>query len=144
MSDQIEELIREIAAKHGIAVARDDPILVLQTINLRLLKDSADAQQQQLKEFAEQMEVVSMRWKLDSTEKAERVLNAALSYSKGAADQILKEHVQNIEETIKSEISTLLDSITRQNQWSRRHALINLIASCLTVSSLVVAIAFLR
>ena len=32
MADQVEELIKEIAAKHGIAVSRDDPILVLQTI----------------------------------------------------------------------------------------------------------------
>jgi ketopantoate reductase len=27
MSDQIEELIQEIAQKHGIAVGRNDPIL---------------------------------------------------------------------------------------------------------------------
>jgi hypothetical protein len=45
MTDPVEELIREIAAKHGIAVSRDDPILILQTINTRLLQDSAKAQQ---------------------------------------------------------------------------------------------------
>jgi len=89
MSDQIEELIREIAAKHGIAVARDDPILVLQTINLRLLRDSADAQQKQLDQFKEELEGVSMRWKLDSTDKAERVLNAALAASKSTIDQVM-------------------------------------------------------
>ena len=33
MADQMEELIKEIAAKHGITVPRDDPILFLQTIN---------------------------------------------------------------------------------------------------------------
>lgn len=43
MSDQIEELIKEIAAKHGIAVSRDDPILVLQTINNRLMQNSSKA-----------------------------------------------------------------------------------------------------
>ena len=43
MSDQLEELIKEIASKHGIAVSRDDPILVLQTINNRLLQDSSKA-----------------------------------------------------------------------------------------------------
>ena len=42
--DKIEELIREIAAKHGIAVGRDDPILILQTINMKLMQDSASAQ----------------------------------------------------------------------------------------------------
>ena len=45
MADPVEELIREIAAKHGIAVSREDPIFVLQTINQRLMQDSAKAQQ---------------------------------------------------------------------------------------------------
>ena len=53
MGDQTEELLREIAAKHGIAVARDDPILVLQTINSRLMQESARAQQVQLDRFKE-------------------------------------------------------------------------------------------
>ena len=48
MGDRIEELIKEIAVKHGIAVSRDDPILVLHTINNRLLQDSSKAQQIQL------------------------------------------------------------------------------------------------
>ena len=41
----VEELIQEIALKHGITVSRDDPILILQTINKRLMEDSAKAQQ---------------------------------------------------------------------------------------------------
>jgi len=45
MPDQVEKLIKEIAAKHGIAVSRDDAILILQTINNRLLQDGAKAQQ---------------------------------------------------------------------------------------------------
>jgi hypothetical protein len=45
MADQLEELIKEIAAKHGIAISHDDPILVLQTINNRLMKDTCKAQQ---------------------------------------------------------------------------------------------------
>jgi hypothetical protein len=30
MADPIDELIKEIAGKHGIAVGRDDPIMILQ------------------------------------------------------------------------------------------------------------------
>lgn len=56
MADQVEELIKEIAAKHGIAVSRDDPILVLQTINNRLMQDSSKAQQAQLDQYKEELE----------------------------------------------------------------------------------------
>ena len=48
MPDNVDELIKEIAVKHGIAVSRDDPILILQTINNRLMQDSEKAQQAML------------------------------------------------------------------------------------------------
>ena len=70
MADQVEELIREIAAKHGIAVSRDDPILVLQTINNRLLEDGAKAQQVQLDQYKQEMEALSLRWGNDAKGKS--------------------------------------------------------------------------
>ena len=53
--DKIEELIREIAAKHGIAVGRDDPDLDPQTINMKLMQDSASAQQEILDAFKSEL-----------------------------------------------------------------------------------------
>jgi hypothetical protein len=79
---EVEELIREIAAKHGIAVGPDDPIFVLHTINQRLLADSAKAQQVMLDRYKEEMEVIAHAWSTDAKSKAERVLNASLAASK--------------------------------------------------------------
>ena len=42
--DKIEETIKAIAARHGIALGRDDPILILQTINERLMQDNRNYQ----------------------------------------------------------------------------------------------------
>ena len=74
MDDPVDELIKEIAGKHGIAVGRDDPIMILQTINARLLADSAKAQQAMLERYKEELEALSARWSSDAKEKAERVL----------------------------------------------------------------------
>jgi cell division septum initiation protein DivIVA len=82
MADPIEDLIREIAAKHGIAVSRDDPILILQTINTRLLQDSAKAQQVMLDQYKEELEALALRWGNDARDKAERILNASLAASR--------------------------------------------------------------
>jgi uncharacterized protein (DUF2267 family) len=131
MCDQIEELIREIAAKHGIAVARDDPILVLQTINNRLLQDSASAQQAQLDRFKEELEAISLRWQSDSKEKAERVINTALVASKSAMDQVLRGCAQTASDLFKSELDTALSAIANQAQLARRAAIFNLVASCI-------------
>mgnify|MGYP003379481151 CR=1 FL=1 len=79
--DKIEETIKAIAARHGIAVSRDDPILVLQTINDRLMQDSQAAQQEILEGFKSELEAIAHRWGEDSKGKAERTLNAALALS---------------------------------------------------------------
>jgi hypothetical protein len=91
MADPIEELIKEIAAKHGIAVSRDDPILILQTINTRLLQDSAKAQQVMLDQYKEELEALALRWGNDARDKAERILNASLAASKGAMVKLMQE-----------------------------------------------------
>lgn len=144
MSDKIEELIREIASKHGIAVARDDPILVLQTINNRLLQDSAAAQQVQLDQFKEELEVVSLRWKADAKDKAERVVNAALAASKSAMDQILRDGAHATTSLLKSELERAFSSMASHAHEARRTALLNLAASCMTIFAVVISVWLLK
>ena len=59
--DKVEALIKDIAARHGIALGRDDPILILQTINARLLEDSAAAQEAMLDRFKAELEAIAHR-----------------------------------------------------------------------------------
>ena len=62
MPDNVDELIKEIAVKHGIAVSRDDPILILQTINNRPMQDREKAQQAMLDQYKEELEALALRW----------------------------------------------------------------------------------
>jgi hypothetical protein len=83
MADGMDEVISEVAAKHGIAFGRDDPVLVLHTINDRLLRESAAAQQALLEACKGQLEAsASSRWHTDATTRAERILHAAVTGSK--------------------------------------------------------------
>jgi hypothetical protein len=82
--DKIEELIREIAAKHGIAVGRDDPILILQTINMKRDAGQRIRPAGNLGRFKSELESIAHRWGDDAKGKAERTLNAALAASKDA------------------------------------------------------------
>ena len=77
MSDKMNEVVQDIAVKHGVVLGKDDPILILQTINQRLLEENRKAQQEMLAQFKEEMENISSQWKNDANEKAEKVLNAA-------------------------------------------------------------------
>ena len=38
MDDKIDSLIQEISTKHGVVIGRDDPILILHSVNMRLIE----------------------------------------------------------------------------------------------------------
>jgi hypothetical protein len=140
MADQVEELIKEIAAKHGIAVSRDDPILVLQTINSRLMQDSSKAQQVQLDQYKEELEALALRWGNDAKGKAERILNASLSASKDAMGQIMQEGARATAASVRTEIDAALASIAGPIRDARRIAMLNVAASCITLLAAAVAL----
>jgi hypothetical protein len=130
---QIEEIIREIATKHGIVVSRDDPILILQTINNRLLLDGAKAQQAMLDRFKAELEDLALRWGNDAKGRAETILNAALAASKGAMAQTMDDLAKQAATSVAVEIDGALGRIARPVQDARRLALFNLTAACLTM-----------
>ena len=130
---ELEELIKEIAVKHGIALGRDDPILILQTLNNRLLQASQKAQQALLDQYKAELEELSLRWSTDAKEKAERILNASLDASKVAVEQLMRASAKEMITTIKAEIDASLNRINRRIKDTNRISLINLAASCITL-----------
>jgi hypothetical protein len=132
-TDKIEETIKEIAAKHGIAVGRDDPILILQTINERLMQDSATAQQEILDRFKEEMEAITHRWGDDAKNKAERTLNAALMASRGAMMETMQDGAKAVAESLRREVESTTTRLASSIRESRRVAIMNLVAACMTV-----------
>ncbi|HDO7885766.1 TPA: conjugal transfer protein TraM [Legionella pneumophila] len=136
MSDKINEAIQDIAVKHGVVLGRDDPVLILQTMNDRLLEENRKAQQEMLTQFKEEMESISSQWKVDAKDKAEKVLNAALASSKEAMNKILREATDEFAQVMKKLISDSLteaNELTHQTRKANRFILLAL-ASMLTFS----------
>lgn len=140
MSDQIEELIREIAAKHGIAVSRDDPILVLQTINNRLMQDSAKAQQAMLDQYKEELEAIAQRWSNDAKTKAEKILNASLTASKEAMIRLMHEGAEYTVGAVRAEVEAALGKVAAPIRNARRLVMWNLAAAGITLIAAAVAL----
>jgi hypothetical protein len=137
---QIEEIIREIAFKHGIAVSRDDPILILQTINNRLLSDGAKAQQVMLDGFKAEMEHSALRWRNEAKENAEQILNAALGASKRSFEQSLEMMATSAANKVACEIDRALERVTRPVKAARHLAIFNLAAASLTLGGSALAL----
>jgi hypothetical protein len=84
MSEKLDKIVQDITIKHGVLLGKDDPILMLQTMNEQLIEENRKAQQDLLVQFREEIESISSQWKDDAKEKAEKILNVALASSKEA------------------------------------------------------------
>lgn len=133
--DLVEETIKEIAAKHGIAVGRDDPILILQTINNRLMQDSARAQQTILQQFKEELEGVAHRWGAEAKDKAERTLTAALRASKEAMATSMQEGAAVAAGAVRAEMESALRRADQAASGMRAVLWANLFASAITLAA---------
>jgi hypothetical protein len=140
MPDPVDQLIREIAAKHGVAVGRDDPILILQTINAQLLEDGAKAQRDMLRTHKEELEAIAQRWGSDARDKAERILSAGLAASKEAMGRVMQEGAMAATASMRSEIDQALGGITQALEQARGLARINMIAAALTLVAAAIAL----
>lgn len=129
MSSNVDDLIREIAARHGIAVGRDDPILILQTVNERLMRESVDAQKDLLARFAQELEAVAHRWEDDAKGKAERIVNASLAATKAAMENIMQEGAAATASAMRREVDAGVVRIAASAAAGRRVAIMNIVAA---------------
>lgn len=132
-SDRVEALIREIAVTHGIAVSRNDPIMILQTINMRLLDDSAKAQEAMLDAYKQELEGLNQQWGNNAKAMADRVLTASLSASKEAMATLMHQGARELTKGVKSEVEAgIAASIATPVREGRRIAIFNVIAAVMT------------
>ena len=60
-ADPLDDIIREVRMKHGIAVSRDDPILMVYTINRKVMEASISLQSALLEECRRDCEATATR-----------------------------------------------------------------------------------
>ncbi|MCK9709857.1 conjugal transfer protein TraM [Pseudomonas syringae] len=133
MADDLERLREEIFRVHGISVGKDDPIMILYTLNNRLLADGAKAQEDQLDAFKSELEGIAFRWGNDAKDKAERILNASLTVSKEAMTNIMQAAAAEAVKTLQTEFGRSLASVEAPARTARTMTLLNLLASGVTL-----------
>ena len=104
----LDELIREVAAKHGVALGRGDPLMILPTINRRLAEQSAAAQQAALAAFQAELEQAMTRLGVANKDMAERAIGAAVD----AARSILLTQAKELAQQQTAEIQAAAAMVT--------------------------------
>jgi len=135
----IEELIKEIAVKNGVAVDAADPIMIVHTANARLLRQTMDSQQEILDHFKSELEEMSQRWGLDAKSKAEKILNAAFDASRQSMQALIEDNAKAVSSVINAEIEKSVSKLQRPINDARHIAMLNIIAACITLVGAAVA-----
>ncbi|MDR8093135.1 conjugal transfer protein TraM [Burkholderia gladioli] len=132
LDEAIDALIGEIAVKHGVAVSRDDPLLIMQTIFRHLSAQGVAAQEEALERFKEDMEGVSLRWGVDAKGKADRVLTTALAESREAMTQAIQDGARAAVSAVQSELSKTQAALSEERLATRRYSIYAIAASSLS------------
>lgn len=120
MTDKIQQIIQEISKKHGILISRDDPVLMVHTINDFIIEDSIREQQTLLNQYKQELEVILHRWADNARELSERVLNTALASGKEAMTKVLHDSSSLVVQSIQNELSVLLKQVVRERRVTGR------------------------
>ncbi len=122
--EKIDKVIQQIASVHGVAVSKDDPIMILHTMNERLISDSKAAQQELLDNFRSQLEVTVSELSMAAKNHSDRVLNSTIQTSKTEISRVMEEQSNIIIERWKA-FKTMTTS--------RQTSILNIIASFITL-----------
>lgn len=142
--DPTDDLLKEIASKHGVALDREDPILMVQTMHARLLADSRSAQQAMLEDYRKTLETLLERWSAETTAKAERIVTASLTASTETMKAQMATTTTDLARTIRKEVTDLLETTETRMRRATTVGYLNLLAAVVTFLSAVVVYWTLR
>ena len=141
---KLEETIQQIASIHGIVLSKDDPVMILHTLNERLIQDSTAAQKDLLDNFKSEIELSVSELSSAAKNHSDRVLNSTIETSKTEIARVMEEQSNIIIERWKADLNAGLYEASKTMVSSRQTAILNIIASFITsISAVIILYVFL-
>lgn len=141
MATDVDALLREVATRHGLALGRDDPILVLHTLHGVLLRDMASEQHRLLDEFRRDVAAATQSTVQASGERVGRVLRDVLDANREALARVLSEAVEVATRRFDQAVKDRLADIHRQQNRSRQLLLLTLLGAVVAWAGAVATVA---
>lgn len=135
MSGSIEKMIDEIAAKNHVALGKDDPIMILWTLNQRQIKEFQAAIAEEHGEFIGNLEALMMRLDNETADRTKRLLNAVVNAHKEALQESVTQYSKQTADAVVLGLKPHLGQWVQAISGGKKHAYINLAASCITFLS---------
>ncbi|OQW45426.1 MAG: hypothetical protein A4C66_01595 [Nitrospira sp. HN-bin3] len=133
-----DDLLQEIAVKHGVALDRQDPILIVQTLHMRLLAESRRTQQALLEDYRTTLDTLLDRWSEETTTKAERIVTATLTASTETMKAQMATHTTEMTRAIRKDVAEVLEQTEARMRRAQTLGYVNLLAAVVTFSAALV------
>lgn len=132
--DDIDDLIKEIAVKNEVAVGRDDPIMILATVNEWLARKNAKDQEEVLNRWKSEMESVAHEWSENSKSMAERSLSAGVREGKSLIKEFAQSYSGDLTAATNKAIEEAVNRhVTSAIKQGRGASIMNMIAAGMTL-----------
>lgn len=141
--DYPARLIERVAAKHGVALSADDPVLMIHTLNEILLEENTKAHQALLAEFRATLEESSHQWNDLTTKKADSLLQLASKNTRLLTEQVSDQCLQRIEQKLEADVARQIKALSQLAVRARQAAIINLLASSMLLMTVVIVMLIL-
>ncbi|MCP5246319.1 MAG: conjugal transfer protein TraM [Burkholderiales bacterium] len=136
-TDKLDALIKRIASEHGIVLAKDDPVLMMHTLNEVLLEQNELAHAELLSKYEAMLQESFNQWHSYASKKANALINAQQNSFNKSNDPLIDQSMQLISEKIRITINHEIRELTRI---SRQAAIMNLLAAILVLVSVVIVV----
>jgi hypothetical protein len=144
--NSMEAIIRVVAVKHGIALGRNDPILVLHTINGLLMEEFARKQELLIHEFHVNLEETADLWNKNMESITSEILGSMENSHRHLISELIEKHINNIDMVIADKSSDItlaqqkrtsnnLKSLNNQLKTMRLMLYVNFAASIMVLIS---------
>lgn len=128
-----DDVIAEIASKHGVALSQDDPVLMLLTLQRHVAKETTVEFTAALDQVKSELELSANLWEKNSLAKAERVISGSIA----AASERLKDAGiavgESLDNRMQAREKAFLSQLDEHIAQSRKVAMLNLCAACTTL-----------
>lgn len=137
-NDQVNRIMATIAARHGIALSEDDPILMVHTLNEILLQENNKAHQMLLNNFSSMLEENIHHWSQVTESRANLLLQTNSRTIHQLSEQITNSCFDSIDQQIESNFNEKIKEITTLSRNIQLAALINLGATGLFFGAILI------
>ncbi len=139
-NNKLDALIKRIASEHGIVLTRDDPVLMMHTLNEVLLEQNEKAHAELLNQYEAILQENFNRWHSSASKKANALIHAQQNHFSKNNDQLIGQGIQLISEKIRTALNHEVHELV---MISRQVAIINLLAAILVLVSVVLVFVIL-